>query len=56
MTVNLDPDTYVFDFGQYRDHSFKEVIGFDPDYIFWCIDNGIIDLMEEDLEEYLATK
>jgi hypothetical protein len=32
----IDPDTYVFSFGKYRDSSYEEIFKDDPQYILWC--------------------
>lgn len=60
MPNEIDTRTHVFDFGQYKDYSYKYVFNKDPWYIEWCsIDRGILALDENDmadLEEQLRIK
>ena len=35
---------YVFDFGKYRGRTLKEVRQYNPSYIRWCVDKGILDV------------
>ena len=54
----INPETYVFNFGQYLFYTYNEVLKIDPGYIKWCAENlADFDLPEDaivELEERLA--
>ena len=35
----INPDDFVFDFGQYIGFGYREVLKIDPQYIQWCEEN-----------------
>lgn len=47
----INPDTYVFDFGQYNGYNYREVLSMDAQYIHWCYFSGVIELDDEALTE-----
>ncbi len=37
--ILIDPETYVFTFGTWKDHTYQEVTKQEPSYIVWCAEN-----------------
>ena len=44
----------ILNFGKYKGKDVQDVMNFDPAYIGWCIENGIIDVDLETKEKALA--
>lgn len=44
----------ILNFGEYKGKDVQDVMNFDPAYIGWCIENGIIDVDLETKEKALA--
>lgn len=51
MPNEIDTRTYIFDFGKYKNYSYKFVLNQDPSYIEWCVDRECFALDEDDLTD-----
>ena len=47
----IDPESYVFTFGQYKGIEYTDVAYDDPGYILWCVEN--LDWFNVDEEELI---